>query len=239
MKKTVGVIQSNYLPWKGYFDIIDRSDLFIFHDDLQYTKDDWRNRNKIKKARGPAWITIPCGRNTNRLICDVNIEDQSWQKRHWNMIWTHYHQAPFFAKYHDFFRDFYLGRRWSNLSELNRYFIEHICREFLGNEHTAFADSRTYDLHQSKGSRILELLQKVEATEYLSGPLAKQYLNEQMFATSRIALTWMDYSGYPEYPQFFPPFDHHVSIIDLLFHVGDQAQRFMKGRAWSQGLFSR
>lgn len=215
----VAILQSNYIPWKGYFDIIANVDLFIFHDDLQYTKGDWRNRNKIKTAQGPHWLTIPCGTNEHRLICEVELTDHSWQKQHWNQIRSYYQKAPHFREYESFFAEHYLGRSWTNLSDMNQQLIGEICRNVLGIQ-TRFVDSRVYAAQKTKSARVLELLQKAGATSYLSGPAAKAYLNQEDFDQAGIRLIWMDYSAYPEYPQLYPPFVHQVSIIDMLFNLG-------------------
>lgn len=228
--KRVAILQSNYLPWKGYFDIVNMVDEFIFHDDLQFTKNDWRNRNRIKTPRGPQWITIPCGSNERRLICEVTLDDPGWQKKHWNAIQEHYRKAEHFEAYRPFFEDFYLNRKWGSLSELNQYLVRNIAEQFL-NAETQFRDSREFDARLRKGERVLELLEKTGADEYVSGPAAKDYLDEAEFEKKGIRLTWVDYAGYPEYRQAFPPFEHAVSIIDLLFHEGPRATEFMKSYA--------
>jgi len=225
--KTIAILQSNYIPWKGYFDIINSVDLFIFHDNLQYTKQDWRNRNKIKTPQGLQWLTIPCGSDENRLICDVELDDKKWQKSHWNKIKNAYFHAPFFNMYKDFFEEIYLGRQWSYLSELNQYIIKKIAKDIL-KSNTVFEDSRKYDLKKKKAQRVIELLKKVNAVKYISGPSAAFYLDEQMFINENIMLEWMDYSGYPEYNQLYPPFVHEVSVIDLIFNEGEGAKKFMK-----------
>lgn len=222
----VAILQSNYIPWKGYFDIIGKVDLFIFHDDLQYTKGDWRNRNKIKTQKGTEWITVPCGTNEHRLICDVELNNSDWQRKHWNLIQTHYIKAPYFKQYSPFFKEIYLGRTWKNLSEMNQYIIKSICTELLGIS-TQFDDSRAYNLKLAKGNRVIELLKKVGATTYLSGPAAKSYLDESAFEAEGIGLEWMSYAGYPQYPQLHPPFEHAVSIIDLIFNMGANASSCM------------
>ena len=224
--KTVAVLQSNYIPWKGYFDIIGRADCFIFHDDLQYTKNDWRNRNKIKTANGSTWLTVPCGKNEHRLICEVELKTHDWQAKHWRMIEKNYKKAPYFDLYRNFFEEFYLEKTWSNLSEMNHFLIKHIASKFLGVT-TPLEDSRSYNLSGRKAGRLLELLHKAGATHYLSGPSAKSYIPEAEFLQEGIQVEWMDYSGYPEYPQFSPPFEHGVSIIDLLFHTGPEAGQYM------------
>ncbi|MEM7600885.1 MAG: WbqC family protein [Verrucomicrobiota bacterium] len=225
----VGIIQSNYIPWRGYFDLIDQVDLFVFHDDLQYTKNDWRNRNKILTARGPIWLTIPCGSNEKRLICEVEIADRKWQRRHWNQICANYANASFFGEFAPFFEDFFLSDMWNSLSELNQYLIERISREFLGST-TEFLDSRELKLEKKKGERVLEILDKVNAGSYLSGPAAKDYIAEEEFEAAGIELGWMDYSHYLPYKQVFDGYREDVSIVDLLFNVGREAREVAFGR---------
>lgn len=227
MNKKVAILQSNYIPWKGYFDIIASVDEFIFHDDLQYTKNDWRNRNKIKTDKGIIWLTIPCGTDTHRLICEVQLNDSSWQKKHWSIIQQYYGKAPFFKEYKEFFKEFYIGQIHKNLSDMNQNLIKKISKEILG-INTTFKDSREYCLTKSKGDRVLELLNKTQATYYLSGPAAKDYIDESLFKKANIELAWMDYSGYREYNQLYPPFEHGVSIIDLIFNTGEDARKYMK-----------
>ena len=228
----VAVIQSNYIPWKGYFDVIHDVDVFIFHDDLQYTKNDWRNRNKIKTPTGPEWLTIPVGTSEHRLICEVDIKDAAWQKKHWNLLTTHYARAPHFATYSALFRDVYLGTRWENLSVLNQHLIKLVARDLLGIQ-TELRDSRELRPEGAKQARLLDLLRKAGATSYVSGPAAKDYIDPEAFAAARIELEWKSYAGYPEYPQRFPPFAHDVSILDLLFNVGPDAPHYIWG--WRAG----
>src|SRR5574337_559225 len=224
----VAVIQSNYVPWKGYFDIIHEVDVFVFHDDLQYTKNDWRNRNKIKSTVGPIWFTIPVGTSEHRLICDVEIRDPSWQRKHWNLLRANYANAPHFATYREFLADIYLARKWDKLSVLNQHLIKTISREILGIR-TEFRDSRELGPEGAKLERLIDMLKKAGATSYLSGPAAKDYILPERFAAAGIELRWQDYSGYPEYPQQFPPFAHSVSILDLLLNVGADAPWYIWG----------
>ncbi len=153
----VAVLQSNYIPWKGYFDIANSVDLFIFYDDLQFTKNDWRNRNRIKAANGPEWITIPVGQDLHRLICDVELEDPTWQSKHWRTLQQNYGRCAHFSRYKAYLEELYLGRRWANLSELNQSLIRHIAYEFLGSR-TEFADSRKWTLQGQKLDRLLDLV---------------------------------------------------------------------------------
>ncbi len=226
--KKVAVLQSNYIPWKGYFDIISQVDEFIFYDDVQYTNGDWRNRNKIKTDNGLLWLSVPVGKSESRLICDVNITSHDWQKKHWQSIMQFYKKAPFFEEYKSFFEDFYLNKVHNNLSDMNIGLIKKICSEIL-NIKTNFKDSREFNLQGKKENRLLELLEKTEASLCLAGPAAKSYIDEQHFADKNIELKWMDYSGYPEYKQLFGKFEHAVSILDLIFNVGSDSPFYVYG----------
>jgi hypothetical protein len=226
--RRVAVIQSNYIPWKGYFDIIHDVDLFVFYDDVQYTKSDWRNRNKIKTPTGPLWLTIPAGSDIDRLACDVRLPDSRWAPKHWKSLRQFYSSTPHFKRYEAFFQDVYLGRRWDGLSELNQHVIKAISADFLGIK-TKFADSRQFSAQGRKLDRLIDLLLKVDAKTYLSGPAAKTYIDEARFADKGIGVIYKSYERYPEYPQRYPPFDHAVSIVDLLFNVGPDAPHFIWG----------
>lgn len=223
--KRVAILQSNYIPWKGYFDIIRKSDVFIFHDDLQYTKGDWRNRNKIKTPKGTEWLTIPCGTDEKRLICEVMLNNHNWQKEHWQKIKLWYQKAPHFEAYRPFFEEFYLGHNWTSLSDFNQKLITAVSHDIFGFT-TQFEDSRKYQLTEKKAARVAELLTKAGATNYLSGPAAKDYLTEEYLAGFNIELEWMSYNSYPEYPQLYPPFEHAVTILDLIFNTGNDALHY-------------
>jgi hypothetical protein len=195
---------------------------------VQYTKNDWRNRNQIKTERGLEWISIPCGSKLDRLIHEVEINDKKWQNAHWSKIKQSYKKAPFFKQYADFFEDFYMAEQRTNLSDLNQYLIEHISKEFLGSK-AEFSDSRKFaNTHLSSSDRVLDIVKSAGADVYVSGPSAKDYLVLDDFTDAGIKVEWMDYSAYPEYDQLHPPFTHAVSIIDLLFSVGADAPAFMK-----------
>lgn len=227
--KRVAVLQSNYVPWKGYFHIIHEVDEFIFYDDVQFTKNDWRNRNRIKTAQGPAWLSIPVGKDLKRLVCEVELPDASWQANHWERIKAAYSKAPFFGTYRPFLESVYLESKWSRLSDLNQALIRRIATEFLGIGHCRFGSSSEYRLSGTRQDRLMDLLKQAGATEYVSGPSAKSYIDPSRFAEAGIGLRYMDYSRYPEYPQLHPPFAHDVSILDLLFNCGAGAGEMIWG----------
>ena len=230
MPKTVAIIQSSYIPWKGHFDIISQADEFILYDDAQYTKRDWRNRNRIKTAHGPLWLTIPVkvkGRYCQR-ICDVEIAEHGWSTAHWSSIRHHYARAAYFGEYGEWLQSLYEEANQRRLSLVNVHFIAAICR-LLGIQ-TQLTWSMDYGARDSDPTaRLVELCEKARADIYLSGPQAQAYLNENVFAEAGIEVRYMDYAGYPEYEQLFPPFEHHVSIIDLILNTGSDATKFMKG----------
>ena len=224
----IAVLQSNYIPWKGYFDIIHDVDVFVFYDDVQYTKNDWRNRNRIKTVNGVQWLTVPTGPDIDRRICDVRLTDFRWPQKHWKTLQQAYSHTPHFHRYEAFLKNVYLERRWETLSDLNQFLISTIAREYLGVK-TRFADSRDYPIDGSKFDRLMNLLARLKPDVYVSGPSARDYIKQEQLAEMGIDLVYKSYDGYLEYPQRFPPFEHAVSILDLLFNVGTDAPRYIWG----------
>jgi hypothetical protein len=225
--KRVAIVQSNYIPWKGYFDLIASVDEFVLYDDVQYTRRDWRNRNRIKTADGPRWLTIPVatrGRYDQR-IDETEVSDPAWASRHWSAIKHSYARAPCFDAYGRVLEEVYLGTEERLLSRINERFLRAVCG-LLGID-TRISRS---DAHAASGrtERLVALCQRAGATEYVSGPAAREYLRGEQFTEAGIAVSYFDYSDYPEYPQLYPPFEHRVSIVDLLLHTGAEAPRFMK-----------
>lgn len=224
----VAVIQSNYIPWKGYFDIIHDVDTFIFLDDVQFTAQDWRSRNRIKTKDGLKWLSVPVGTDKERLIHEVRMTQSAWQEKHWRSISQSYARAPYFARYREMFEDFYLGQIWHGLSDMNQHLIRRIATECLGIT-TSFRDSREFVLQGRKLDRLLDLIRQSGADSYLSGPTARDYIDDACFRDAGIALEYKDYSGYPIYDQVHPPFEHAVSILDVLFHTGPDAPYYLWG----------
>ena len=228
--KRVAIVQSCYLPWKGFFDLIHRVDEFILYDDVQFTRRDWRNRNRLKGPDGPQWITVPVkvkGRFLQR-IRDTEVMEGGWAEKHWQTIHHFYARAPFFAEVGPRLRELYeRAERETHLSAVNRLFLEAIC-SWLGIG-TRLRASMEFPLVDGKSERLLDLCRQVGADEYLSGPAARDYLDEGLFARAGVRVSWMDYHGYPEYRQLHaPPFVHEVSIVDLLCNEGlAAAPRFM------------
>jgi hypothetical protein len=225
--KRIAILQSSYVPWKGYFDIAGSVDEFILYDDVQYSKNGWRNRNRIKTREGTAWITIPVlvkGR-FGQPVRDVEIGDPRWAARHWTSLQTHYARAQWFPNLAPELAGLYeRASREPLLSRVNEMFLRAIC-DLLGIG-TRITRSMDYELRGDRTERLVGLCEQAGAGEYLSGPAARAYLDESRFTEKGIAVRWMDYSGYPEYHQLFsPPFIHEVSILDLLLNEGPQGAR--------------
>ena len=223
------ILQPSYIPWRGYFHQIAKADLFIFYDDVQYDERGWRNRNRIKTRAGLKWLTIPvqsakiCWGQT--AINEVQISSsQDWGKVHFETLRHAYAKAPYFARYRPMFQ------RWCDsrpllLADFAIATTVEIARE-LGILHTRFVRSSAFGCSGSKTERLLGLLQKAGATHYISGPSAQKYLDTELLAAAGISVEWMSYK-YPEYPQLFPPFEHSVSVLDLLLNVGPDAGKFI------------
>src|SRR6266404_3149685 len=227
MNKRVAIVQSNYIPWRGYFDLISQVDEFILFDDAQYTKRDWRNRNRIKAPNGSIWLTIPVEVKGKRdqKIKDTVISDPGWSRNHWRTIVYNYSKTKYFSRYQELFEELYLERNENLLSQVNYKFVTAIC-DLLGIE-TKLAWSSEYRLVEGKTERLVDLCKQASANEYLSGPTARGYIDEELFRNERIELRYMDYSGYSEYEQLYPPFESGVSIIDLIFNEGPDARKYI------------
>jgi hypothetical protein len=223
----IAIVQSSYIPWKGYFDLIHSVDEFVLFDDVQYTRRDWRNRNRIKTPRGTTWLTIPVNAKGKYLapIREITVSEPSWSVQHWKTLTANYARAPYFRAYADLFERLYLECSDDRLSAINYRWTRTIC-DILGIR-TKLSWSMDYELVEGKTQRLVGICQQAGAHTYVTGPSARSYIDSDRFVAANIELVYFDYSGYPEYHQLFPPFDHHVSILDLIFNQGPDATRYM------------
>lgn len=222
------ILQPSYIPWRGYFDQIRRSDIFVFYDDVQYDKQGWRNRNRIKTADGPVWLTIPVASKGNiseeRQIKDIEIIDERrWRKKHLGTLKQSYARAPHFDRYEPLVEEM-LAEPPELLADLTISTTIALAQE-LGLERE-FIRSSELDASGSQTGRLLSVLKQVGATHYISGPSARSYLEEDRLTDAGISIEYMEYD-YPEYKQLHPPFDPNVSILDLLFMEGPNAARLV------------
>ncbi len=216
----VVILQSNYVPWKGYFDLINEADIFVFYDCVKYTKNDWRNRNIIYTKNGKQWLTIPIeGSATNQLIEEVEIKDSNWQKLHFKSLFFGYKKAPYFHQLEELITDYLQEKEWTSLSQLNQYLIQKISRK-IGIK-TEFRQATDFDMSGDRIERLFFILEDLKATEYISGLAAKSYLDgqEYRFEDKNILLSFKNYPSYPSYTQLSEPFEQGVSILDLIANV--------------------
>ncbi len=225
-KKTVGIVQSCYIPWRGFFDLVSKCDEFILYDDMQFTKRDWRNRNQLKTAQGLQWLTIPVNTKGRYLqkICDTTVQESKWAQDHWRAFVMNYSRAAQFEKYKDFVAGLYetAGKK-TRLSEVNFLFLAGICE--LLKIPTKLSWSTDYELQEGKTERLMELCRSARGTEYVSGPSAANYIDTQVFERAGIDLCYIDYSHYPLYPQLHGEFTGTVTILDSIFNQGAEATR--------------
>lgn len=222
--KRVLITQSNYIPWKGYFDNIAQCDVFVVYDDMQYTKRDWRNRNMIKTSQGPQWLTVPVEvkGKFEQPINGTRIAQGDWVRNHLAQMRHAYAKAPHFSTVHPWVESLYMERQHELLTDLNVHLLRGIC-SWLGIT-TKFRDSREFRLEGDRTGKLVGICRALGATEYLTGPAAKTYMELEAFEQAGVDVLWADYGGYAEYPQLFPPFTHGVSILDLLYNLGPEAK---------------
>lgn len=202
-------------------------DEFVIFDEVQFTKNDWRNRNKLKTAQGMQWLTIPVRQESlEQKIKDTTVSNKTWNVKHWRTISQNYSKSKYFSDYKGFFEDLYLGCNEEYLSEINYKFIVAI-NDVLDIK-TKIRWSSEFDLLEGQTEKLLAICKQAGATSYLSGPAARDYFNEDLAKQQNIQVEWMDYSGYPEPNQLHPPFEHGVSVLDLIFNEGPNAKKFMK-----------
>jgi hypothetical protein len=231
MGKRIAIVQSSYIPWKGYFDIIRSVDEFVFLDDAQFTRRDWRNRNLIKTQTGLLWLTIPVitKGQFNASIDSVRI-GTAWASKHWATLRHAYSRAPHFERYAPRIEALYRElAKQDMLSAVNRRAIEEIC-SILGIT-TPIRSSREFPIIGKRTDRLVSICVAGGATEYLSGPTARVYLELEKFEAAGVKVQFADYSRYPQYSQLHGPFVHGVSILDLVFNLGDDAPRAMRRMA--------
>ena len=226
--KKVAILQSNYIPWKGYFDLINSVDVFVLYDDVQYTRRDWRNRNKIKTKHGTKWLTVPVKSkgNFHAKIKDIEVSNNTWPQEHLNSLCHEYSNTRYFYRYSKMIENLYASaKELSHLSSINELFIRCIC-ESLG-INTDIRHSSEFELEEGKSERLMHICRGLEASIYVSGPAAKAYLDEDLFRENNLQVEWYQYGKYPEYAQKYLPFEHSVTILDLLLNTGPEAKKYM------------
>lgn len=228
-RKRLVILQSNYLPWLGYFDLMRRADIFVILDIVQYSKNDWRNRNRIKTPKGPQWLTIPVTFSLSAAtpIDEIRVADHSWAERHISLLRQYYQRAEAFPLQSSWLFDELrqLGAE-SLLSIINtRLLTEFAKRLGIGTPilHSSKILDRAELIAMSPNERLIALCGELGATHYLSGPAAKAYLDVGKFSESGVTVEWMSYEGYAPHRQIGGQFEPRLSIVDALFNLGGEA----------------
>lgn len=241
--ETLVVLQPGYLPWLGFFDQLIRSDIFVFYDDVQFDKNGWRNRNRIKTPAGPHWLTVPVRiKSLGQSILDTEIDNrQPWARKHLGSIRQFYPQAPYLERYLPELEDLLLGHHWQLLIDLDIAVIKLFCG-WLGIERPMFRSSEL-EINGTRSERLLNLCGHFGANRYLSGNAAQSYLDVDLFARHGIEVEWQDYS-HPVYPQQHGEFIPYLSILDLWLNCGDESVSLIaagsqSGTVWSDGTLNQ
>lgn len=235
MDTKIFICQSNYIPWKGYFDAINSVDYFVLYDVVQYTKNDWRNRNIIKTRQSTEWLTIPVRqKQLAQTIDETETTQYNWHEKHWTTLKTVYGRSLYFKQYEELFANLYLKelKDFKKLSDINEVVIKTILN-LLGSTTKIISSKELredlqFNFDLDRNERLIDICTKLKGNVYLSGTAAKAYLDEQAFEKKGIRVIWTDYSGYPSYPQLSEPFEHGVSILDLIFNLGPDTTKYMK-----------
>ena len=226
------ILQSSYLPWKGYFDLLEKADIFVIYDSVLFSKQTWRNRNKVRTKDGTAWISIPVETSGkyHQAIDAVQTVDSSWAEKHWMAIVRSLKSAPFFDEYAaDWEEWFARAAAFESLHEINVYFFTRLA-ETLGITTEVVRDRDVGLTVGTPTERLVALCKSVDATSYLTGPAGLDYIEREKFADADVVLESIDYSTYPSYDQVHPGFEAGVTVLDLLANVGPSAPDHLVGR---------
>jgi hypothetical protein len=226
--KKIAILQSNYIPWRGYFDLIGYVDEFVIFDDMQYTKGDWRNRNQIKTPNGLEWLTIPVQvkGKYNQKISEVQTDGSTWISQHLKALERNYARSKSFEEVMPWILSLYSELSEKSLSEINLHLIREICL-YLGIS-TPITLSTRYSTHEDPSSRLAQITREAGGAVYVSGPAARSYLNEGPFIQRDLRVDWFNYGNYSDYPQLWGEFKTNVSVLDLILNCGTGAPGFLR-----------
>lgn len=219
----IGILQPGYLPWLGFFEQMYRSEVFVIYDDVQYDKEGWRNRNRIKTAKGIQWLTVPViiKFEEHPLIYEVKINNTvNWTRKHFSSIKQNYSKAPFFNKYIPMFEEAY-SKGWEYLIDIDMYFILKL-GECLGIRDKKIVRSSTLNIEGDRIGRLVKICKLFNADIFYEGASGKNYIDEASFMDQGVSVAYQDYK-HPTYNQLYVNFIPYLSVIDLLFNHGDES----------------
>ena len=223
----VAVHQPQYLPWLGYFDKIDKADFFVFLDDVQFKKNEWQNRNKIKTAQGWQWLTVPVGYKYPQLISEVPINGTiRWQHKHSQSVLSNYKKAPYYHSLEEFFEEMFC-RDWQLISQLNISVVQELV-EVLGIDTPLFVSSELGEFPEDADERLIAITKHFGADSYLAGMGGREYMELDKYKENGIEVVFQDYT-HPVYDQLFGEFEPNMSTIDLILNHGPKSLTILRG----------
>jgi len=225
--KTLSILQPGYLPWLGFFEQMDRTDIFVIYDDVQYDKHSWRNRNRIKTAQGIQWLTVPVltSKRSGQLVNEVEIDNRvPWQKKHLRALEQNYRKARWFDRYYPLVEEGYV-HSWNTLLECDMFFINLLKHAFGITTSILFSSGLTA---QGKSTdRLVRLCEELGATVFYEGMAGKNYIDDTLFLDNGIQIVYQDYN-HPVYSQLHGAFISHLSAVDLLFNEGPEGLKLLR-----------
>lgn len=223
----VSVHQPQYLPWLGYFDKIDRADIFVLLDNVQFKKNEWQNRNKIKAADGWQWLTVPVMYRFPQLINEVEINNKErWQHKQQQALLSNYKKAPHWNFLQEFCRELFESR-WHTISELNIYVVKKLAG-ILGITTPIHVASELDNFPEDPDERLISITKHFGADTYLAGSGGREYMDMQKYEAHKINVLFQDYR-HPVYNQLFGDFEPFMSVIDLIFNHGSESLTILRG----------
>ena len=227
------VLQPMYLPWMGYFGLVDIADVFVFYDDVQFVRRSWQNRNRIKWQDGSAlWLTVPVHHHQyGQMITQVTIDNRTkWSNKHLERIKQAYSAAPYFGRYSSMLESIFV-KNWEHLADFDIRLIVEIA-SLLGLGHNKFKKSSEYPSSGSATDKLVNLLKLIGADEYVSGPAATSYLEVEKLRQAGISLYWFR-PEHPTYSQLWGDFVSYLSVIDLIFNLGPESMQLIRDASHS------
>ena len=221
----VSIHQPYYFPWLGYFEKILKADVFVLLDDVQYEKNNFYNRNKIKTANGASWITIPVIYKNRINLMDITIDNkQKWQKKHFDSIFFSYKKAPFFKEHEEFLVKTFKEERWEKLIDINNYTLTYLINALEIETPIKYASN--LGIKSTATKRLVDITTIVGADTYLSGSSGKNYMELDLFEEENLQIIYQDYHS-PEYSQLGIGFEPNMCILDLLLNHGPKSKEII------------
>ena len=217
----IGILQPGYLPWLGFFEQLYKSDVFVIYDDVQYDKNGWRNRNRIKTANGIQWLTVPVTLKFQDYIKDVHIDNKTnWRKKHISALKLNYAKSPYLKNYIPIFEEAY-AREWEMLIDLDMFFIEKLALA-IGIEEKKIIKASDLKIEGGRIDRLMKICKHCGADIFYEGAAGTNYINAEDFASQGIKVEFQDYK-HPVYSQPYGDFVPYMSAIDMLFNCGPES----------------